>query len=275
MRGGEKKADRLVRLDEALSELDREIIGLVDRLALLTGSQIRRLYFDDSELGRTGDHRARRALLGLTKLGVLTRLERRIGGKKFGSEGFCYRLAADGQRLIAWWRDGAADLARLRPEPGARFVRHRLAVSEVYALFIEAGRHTHGRQVEVLDFEAEPASWREFDGSFGGRMRQLKPDAFLKLGVGEFEHWWFCELDLGTVSRRARESQAAVYRAYWRSGAAGDVMPRVLWITPNELVGDRVRAAIQPSGEPHGLFVITSLANAVDAATTATSEVDS
>lgn len=255
------------RLDEELSERDRRIVEVTDRLTLLSGAQIRRLYFEGTGTGRADSQRARRGLLRLVRLGVLARLERRIGGKKFGSDTFCYRLGPGGQRLARWWRDGIDAPGRLRPEPGARFVRHRLAVSELYVTLAEAARRERDDRLEVLAFEAEPSCWRQFDDGYGGYQRVLKPDAFCRLGVGDLEHWWFVEVDLGTISRRARERQASAYRSYWRSGAAGELMPRVLWLTPNELVAERVRAAIHPSGQPGGLFVVASLADAVAAAT--------
>jgi hypothetical protein len=250
---------------ETTSERDRRVVELVSMLSVVTGAQIRRVLFEKSGTGRTDDQRARRALLRLTRLGVLVRLERRIGGKKSGSDGFCYRLGPEGQRLERWWQDGVDGPGRARPEPGERFTSHRLAVSEVYVRFVEASRDARHDGLAVLVFEAEPDAWRTFDDAAAIR-RTLKPDAFLRLGVGEFEQWWFCEIDLGTVSRKAREQQASAYRAYWRSGAAGEVMPRVLWLTPNELVAERVRAAVRPSGEPNGLFVVASLADPISPA---------
>jgi hypothetical protein len=115
-------------LEEEIGELDREIVTLIGNLSLVSGAQIRRLYFEGSGNGRADEQRARRALLRLTRLGVLTRLERRIGGKKFGSDGFCYRLGAQGQRLVRWWSQGSDEQGRAHPEPGERFVKHRLAV---------------------------------------------------------------------------------------------------------------------------------------------------
>ena len=266
MRGGSKRLELLIKLEQKLSEIDRRVLETIHRLTLVSGAQIRRLHFNLSGNEANDSHQARRGLLRLTQLGLLDRLERRIGGIASGSEGFCYRLAADGQRLVHWWRRGDATPERLRPEPGERFVHHRLSVSELYVLFVEACRAGRNRNLEVIEFEAEPDSWRPYDSDLSGRRHVLKPDAFLKLGVGEFEHWWFCEMDLGSVSRRARESQAAAYRHYWRSGAAGPVMPRVLWVAPNELVEEKARVAIKPSAEPHGLFVVTSLDNVTEAA---------
>jgi Replication-relaxation len=254
-------------LDEQLGVHGREIVQLIAKLHLISGQQVRRFCFAGSGNGRTDEQRARRALLSLTRLGVLTRLERRVGGVRSGSEGFCYRLAPDGRRLIRWWAgDSEAGRRWSLPEPGERFVKHRLAVSEVYVRLVEIARQNETAGIEVVAFEAEPDCWREYIG-YGGIRSLLKPDAFVRLGVGAHERWWFIEVDLGSVSRRTRESQAGAYRTYWRSGAYGDVMPRVLWVTPNELIRDRARAAIRPSGEANSLFVIASLEDALLAAT--------
>jgi protein involved in plasmid replication-relaxation len=253
--------------EEHLGMQDREIVQLVGKLSLVSGQQIRRVCFVGSGNSRTDEQRARRALLSLTRLGVLARLERRVGGARSGSEGFCYRLAPAGRRLMRRWAgDSEAGRSWSLPEPGERFVRHRLAVSDVYVRLVEMTRQKEAADIEVIAFEAEPACWRAFIG-YGGVRSMLKPDAFVRLGVGAHERWWFVEVDLGTVSRRTRESQAGAYRTYWRSGAYGDVMPRVLWLTPNELIRERALAAIRPSGEPGGLFVIPDVEGALIAAT--------
>jgi hypothetical protein len=139
---------------------------------------------------------------------------------------------------------------------------HRLAVSELYIRLVEAGRDVTENAPEILDFQAEPDSWRSFIGPSQVRM-MLKPDAFMRLGVGEQELWWFVEVDRGTVSSSTRATQAAAYRAYWRSGAAGAVMPRVLWLGANETIAERARSAIRTDDEPAGLFVVAPLDEAV------------
>ncbi len=50
---------------------------------------------------------ARRVLARLTELGVLARLERRIGGLRAGSSGYVYYLGPAGQRLVAYWQGQA------------------------------------------------------------------------------------------------------------------------------------------------------------------------
>lgn len=263
---------RLADLDRQMRERDKEIVQLIGRFSLMSGGQIRRVCLQEIINPSSRQRRTNETLTRLTEQEVLARLDRRIGGQRSGSDGYCYRLGPYGQRLVQLWDGEQPERGRLRPEPGERFVRHRLAVSELYVQLIEAARTEREDTLEVIAYEAEPDSWRRFDG-YGATQRILKPDAFMRLGVSELEHWWFCELDLGTVSRRARESQAAAYRAYWRSGAAGEVMPRVLWITPNDLVSRVAGTAINPAGNDSPLFVVTTLEEAIEAAVTAPPEV--
>jgi len=250
------------RLDLQLGERDRVITRLVVQLNVMSGAQLRRVAFASDGHRRDDAQTARRVLLRLTKLGVLARLERRIGGIKRGSEGFVYRLGPAGQRLADLWSDNPSSRTRHRPEPGARFISHRLAVSELCVRLIEASRAPGENALELLDFQVEPDSWRPFVGPHGTRTL-LKPDAFVRLAIGDRELWWFVEADLGSVSQRTRSDQAAAYRAYWRSGAAGDVMPRVLWGTTDATIGERAKAALRLDQAPAGLFVVTELDRAV------------
>jgi hypothetical protein len=190
-------------------------------------------------------------------------LERRIGGVKAGSDGFAYRLAPAGQRLAAAASGRDLPRGRRAPEPGERFVRHRLAVGELYVHLHEAAA---AGTLTLLDFQAEPACWRSFTAPLRGKT-VLKPDAFLRLAAGDYELWWFVEIDLGTVSQATRARQADAYRSYYRSGAAGAVMPRVLWVTKNAATASRAAAAVQPDMEPAGLFVIGTNGRLLELAT--------
>jgi hypothetical protein len=249
----------LSRLDERLSERDRQIIFLLSDLTLVSGAQVRRVCFADEGNRRSDGQLARRALLRLTRHGLLTRLERRIGGVKSGSDGFTYRLAPAGARLVSLWAGGELARGRRLPEPGVRFLAHRLAVSDLYVRLHEA--QARG-ELESLQFQAEPACWRAYTAPLQGTVT-LKPDAFARVGVGEYELWWFIEVDLGSVSQATRASQAAAYRAYWRSGSSGEVMPRVLWLTPSTQIAARAAAAIRLEVEPAGLFFIAASEQAV------------
>lgn len=167
---------------------------------------------------------------GLTDLGVLHRLDRRVGGVRAGSASGIYALGPAGQWLAA--RDDGA--RRRRPsEPGLPYVAHTLAISELRILFEEADRSGAFR---LLDFEAEPECWRTFFGSGGARLR-LKPDAFVRVARGEVEELAFVEVDLGTESTTALKTKFRAYRSYWSAGreqARWDgTFPRVLFLAPN------------------------------------------
>jgi hypothetical protein len=252
---------QLSRLDERLSARDRQIIRLLSELVLMSGAQLRRVFFKDENVSRSGGQLARRALLRLTRRGLLTRLERRIGGVRSGSEGFTYRLAPAGQRLAAIWSGDELVRGRRLPEPGERFLAHRLAVSELYVRLTAA--EVRG-ELELLQFQGEPACWRTYVAPLQGAAT-LKPDAFVRVGVSDLELWWFIEIDRGTVSQATRTRQADAYRAFWRAGSGGEVMPRVLWVTPSAIIAGRAAAAIRLGVEPAGLFRVTTGEEAVAA----------
>jgi hypothetical protein len=66
-------------------------------------------------------------------------------------------------------------------------------VSEIYVQLIEAERRGGFR---LLEFQAEPASWRPFSGPSGGVV--VKPDAYLRLETEAFDEHWFIEVDRST-----------------------------------------------------------------------------
>ncbi len=89
--------------------------------------------------------------------------------------------------------------------------------------------------MELLDFDAEPACWQRYS-RLGGAAGVLKPDAFVRLGVGEFEDSFFAEVDLGSEHRGQLIRQHHAYSEYFRSGeeqAKTGVFPGVLWIVPD------------------------------------------
>ena len=76
----------------------------------------------------------------------------------------------------------------------------------------------------------------EFSG-LGGR-RLLRPDAFLALGVGDYEWRWFCEIDRGSESVPVILRKCHLYADYYQSGQEqakhGGVFPTVCWIVPDK-----------------------------------------
>lgn len=250
---------QLRRLDQQLTTWDRDIVRSVDRLRLVSGGQLMRLWFADPQSSSASPssraRSARRALQRLTSMGMLRRLERRVGGVRAGSDGFIYEVDQAGQRLSAFWRgDG---LARTRPahEPGVQFAEHQLATSEVYVRLAEAAGSDG---FEIVGWQSEPAAWRPFLGAMGAR-QVLKPDAYVVLACGDEELVWFVEVDRGTVSAAALRRQLAAYVAFWQSGHPGEtVMPRVLWLVPNDARAERLTHLTAGTSAPSTLFAVTT-----------------
>jgi Replication-relaxation len=220
---------RLLALADAMPLRDRAIVETVARLTLVSGRQLTDLFFGDVPHPGTRTRRAGRVLGRLVEQRVLDRLGRRRGGFGGGSSAWVYALGPAGRRMVAYWAGEGLPRSRSAQEPGAMWTAHTLAVSDLYVRLRQAGR------VELLDFDAEPACWRRYS-RLGGAMGVLKPDAFVRLGVGEFEDSFFVEVDLGSEHRGQLTGQHHAYGEYFRSGveqAKTGVFPGVLWIVPD------------------------------------------
>jgi hypothetical protein len=224
----------LLRLGDELSVRERELIEVVAKLRLASHAQLTSILAEPSTASPASIARtARRTLARLTDVGVLARLERRVGGVRAGSAGYVYYLGPAGQRLIAYWQGRGFVRGRLRPEPGGRFVRHRLAVSELYVQARQADRQG---TIDLIAFDVEPDCWRRTVDGLGGQL-VLKPDGFVRLGAGAYEDRFFLEVDLGSESRTVLARKVRVYLDYFQSGAEQaehGVFPLVLLLATNE-----------------------------------------
>ncbi len=224
-------AARLRELESALSLRDLDVVHRVAALRFVSGDQLARLCFESNDPA-SARRAARRALLRLVRFDVLTRLPRSVGGVRAGSSGFVYRLGVAGRRLAMGrgWIGGVR--STYERVPGLLFVRHTLDIAELHAQLTEADRAGH---VELLELEAEPACWRRYEASF--QPATLKPDSYVRLGVGEYEDSFFIEIDRGTEGSRAIGGQLERYVEYHASGREQrrhGVFPKVLWLTPDE-----------------------------------------
>jgi len=238
------------------------ILRQVGELRLMSARQLEAIHFPEAEHDNAAAAmRARqRVLARLVRDGLLSALERRIGGVRAGSVGLVLGLGPRGQRVLSL--DGPRRRAH---EPGLRFVDHTLATTQLVVDAQVAARHG---ALEVLVCEAEPTCWREF-GGIGGR-RVLRPDAFLSLGVGEYELRWFVEVDRASESLPVVVRKCRLYGDYYQAGIeqarGGGVFPRVCWVVPDEARAERVRRAIAKERQlPAGLFVVTTSEQALAA----------
>jgi len=209
------------------------IIESLDRVRLATTQQLERLHFTAGS-AQANARQARQTLKRLRERRIVALLERRIGGVRAGSRGSVHTLDAAGQRLASACGPAGGTRIRRPWTQGLAFLRHQAAVTELYVRLVEKSRL--GR-LEVLDFDAEPLCWRTFTGLGGGRTI-LKPDAFVRLGLGEFEDAYFVEVDRATHSGPSVSRKLALYRRYWQTGREQQrrdgVFPKVLLLVPSE-----------------------------------------
>jgi len=228
-----------------LTPRELALVADLDRLRLASAKQLERLHFT-AESPKANATQARRTLARLTELRVVVRLGRRVGGVRAGSRGWVYALDVAGQRLAS--ACGPAGGVRIRRPwtPGLAFIAHGLAVAELYLGLIEAAR---SGMLDVLDFDTEPVSWRTFTG-LGGARTVLKPDAFVRIGLGDFEDAYFVEVDRATHSGPSVARKLTSYRRYWQTAREqnrwGGVFPKVLVLVPSEA---RKAALIEVAGE--------------------------
>jgi hypothetical protein len=242
-----------------LSERDLAIASRLAELRFMTVAQIEMLHFPiESFSGELSARRvARRVLERLTHERVIIRLDRRIGGVTAGSAGYIYALGPVGARLID--QDGARGHFR---EPSAAFLDHTLAISEVaVGLLTNQGRGGY----EVLELQTEPHCWRTFSDR-GGR-QILRPDLFVCLGIGEYEHRLFIEVDLGTEHLPTLLRKCQAYQAYYlsdREQADYGVFPTIWWVLQTKIRAEKLdRALARLHGAVDGLFKIALADSAV------------
>jgi hypothetical protein len=253
---------RLAAVREGLSRRDLAVLVDIGRFRLLTSRQLEVLHFNAAATPLTAARTCRRVLRRLTSLGLLHRLERRIGGLHAGSAGFVYCLSDGGQRLL----DAAADAPRKRlHEPSLPFVAHTLAIAELYVALVMNSRRDSGSEViELLDVQTEPGCWRRWNrGDGSGEI--LRPDLYVSLGVGSDELRWFVEIDRGSEHLPTVLRKAAAYQRYYDSAVEQTregVFPRVLWVVPDGRRAQQLAAGLQRErGLTAELFTV-SLSNA-------------
>ena len=247
----------LLKLAAQLPDRDRRIVETVGMLRLARTDQLRRLFFSELTTENARTRVCRRSLQRLTETQLLRPLERRmIGGSRAGSSGQVYALAPAGRRLLAHVAGHGAPSNRGVHEPGLLFLTHTLAIGDLYLALIEADRDG---KVDLLSFEPEPT--RTYTSPIGATMT-LKPDAYVRLGIGDYEQLSYCELDQGTEGRGALERKLHAYLALYRSGreqAEHGLFPRVVWITPSETRAAYISSLVDAlPTDTHQLFATTT-----------------
>lgn len=231
-------------LRDHLTDRDYELLRDVEKFRLLSTKHIARLHFDPVHPTPTASARACiRTLSRLRDASVLKALERRIGGARAGSAGFVWYIGPAGERILQSLDPPVISGRRNYREPSRHFVEHTLAISELAVRTIEAGRHG---AIEVLEIQAEPASWQQSLSRFGTALT-LKPDFHLVTASGDYEHHWFIEVDMASEHMPVIVRQCTAYedfRATGRYQATHGLFPAVLWVVPGLARAGAIRAAV-------------------------------
>lgn len=225
-----------------ISPRDLLVVRCVARFKQLTAKQIRSLVF-------TTDSRAPsdRALVRLTNLQYLHRIERRlVGGSRGGSGQFVYELGRRGFYLFY--------NAPYRPSRNISF--HTLAIADTFLRVRELERDG---QFKIEGASMEPDCWRSVGGV------ELRPDLSVHLtrsDLAPFKLW--IEVDLGTeAQRQLRGKLEAYWRAFDRFSEADDdwpVFPLVIWVAVDDERQTELKWLIsQFKPEQQRLFRVTTL----------------
>lgn len=221
---------RAAGLRARLGERDLAVLQSLERCRLLRGDQLQRLHIPDGS-PLTRSRRTRSLMQRLHELDLVVRLPRIVGGVRAGSSGNIYGLSGLGLAVL----DVAGTSGRRRRVWDAKpyFQDHVLAVAELYVRLVEI---QGAGDAELLTFDGEPACWRRFTDS-SGETTILKPDAYVRLGVGEFERSAFVEVDMASESLPTIQRKCRAFIAYWRTGLEQQregVFPLVLWLVPDD-----------------------------------------
>lgn len=234
------------RLEERLTERDIGILEDLEQFRLLTTRQLQRLHFAAAPLGlhttQSSATRGTTRVLGrLESLGVISRLERRIGGIKHGSALTVWQLGSTGDRFL---RARRGDTQRRRyVEPSLIFMAHTLAVADTAVALLE---QANAKRFEILELEHEPACWREFTAG-SAAPTTLKPDLLVVTADEHTETHSFVEVDLGTEHLPTVLRKCLVYQRYHDTGIEQErrgLFPAIVWIVPDVIRAKRIRDVI-------------------------------
>lgn len=256
------RRSRAWRLRQQLSERDLAILGMLRELRLMTGQQIRRAFCPDGN-HITQARKTRAVLKRLIEQRLVVRLRRRVGGLHAGSEGQIVGLSGLGHAVL----DVGIETARRHRSVTDTKLGHQEHVLAVSELRVQLQERSRTGQIELLEFRAEPAAWRRFAG-IGGHAVTLKPDAFVRLAVGEYEVVAFIEQDMSTESVPTIVRKLGVHIDYWRSGQEQHehgVHPRVWWLVPDTARLKAIARAIgRVPAETRQLFEVVPTEQAAD-----------
>jgi len=235
-----------------LTDYDQAVLHFVSEVRLSTGHQVARRLWNARVPSDARARAARRALQRLEGWRVIERLPRRVGGVRAGSSSIVYGVGPTGRRLLA---EGGTGPRRLGT-PGDRHISHTLAITDLVVRLHEVSL---AGNLDLITLQTEPGCWRPYVGVMGARL-VLKPDLFVRIGVGAFEDRWFVEVDMATESSATVHTKAGRYLEHFRGGSeqqSHGVYPRVLWTVPDRRRAEQIGEALDSLPQAAGrLFAV-------------------
>jgi hypothetical protein len=234
-------ANRLELAAEGLTARDRAVLDTLAIVGVASTGQVARTccwgFTTDTAM-----RLARRSLERLRRDGLARRFDDRAWDRRQGAPGYVHALSGAGLRLADG--ESAPGVGQRRAwRPSYQFLTHRLGITELYVRLIELER-TGGPRMR--EFAPEASAARAFHGP-GGKSRFVRPDALVRLGVGDTEVSHFVEIDLGTESPATILRKCQAYRAYELTGDETrhyGVFPGVLFIVRDAKRGRTIATVI-------------------------------
>ncbi|MBW0252583.1 replication-relaxation family protein [Cellulomonas sp. PS-H5] len=232
------------RLGDDLSHpIHAELLTLVGRFRFATTRQLARVTRPAYRSSRSALRQTARHLVSLNRAGLVSHLERRVGGWQGGSQAAVWALTTRGHRTLTGSR------SRQRPQlTSTTFLAHLLAVTETQVLITETVRDLPDTTAQVT---GEPHSWRRFLGPHGQPV-SVRPDLHLTVKSEQYRDDYFLEIDRATENPARVIATCWTYQRYQRTGTeqqTSGAFPVVVWLVPSTRRREQLRRHL--GAEPH------------------------
>ncbi|MCW1077354.1 replication-relaxation family protein [Streptococcus anginosus] len=210
-----------------------EVLHFLADARMATSSQIAHLIFANFSTQRARIRRANLITKQLKEAGLIYHQPRKIGGWTKGSASYIWSLTYKGFKKLKEQDESISLRFRNKVDFSRNHIEHTLAITEI---FVELKELERLGKIQIEEFCFEPKSWRYYS-DIGGSSLILKPDAFAKITVGEYEDFFFFELDRSSESPTRIVNTCKKYIHYYNTGIEqriNEVFPFVLWIVPDE-----------------------------------------
>ncbi len=226
----------LDQFDGRLShQVHADLLTLLGTFRFATTMQLARATRPAYSSNRSALRQTARHLVALSDAGLVSHLERRVGGWQGGSQAAVWALTTRGHHALTGSR------ARQRPQlTSTTFLAHLLAVTETRILITETIRAMSGSTARVV---GEPSCWRRFLGPHGQPVT-LRPDLHLAVTSEQYRDGYFLEIDRATENPARVIATCWTYQRYRRTGTeqrATGAFPIVVWLVPSTQRRDQLR----------------------------------